>query len=581
MLPRPEYPRPQMVRDRWMNLNGEWEFEMDHGKSGRPRKRYEANGLDGKILVPFCPESKLSGIGHTDFMACVWYSRAFEVPDGWRSERVLLHFGAVDYKAEVWINGVSTGTHKGGYSSFYFDITEHLAPGTNRVTLCAEDDVRSGLQPRGKQSDKYHSYSCLYTRTTGIWQTVWLECVPQTYIGSLKYIPDPDNGCIHIEASFKGGADGCAFVASAAFGTKKMGDGNAVVTGDRANITIHLSEKHLWEPGAPNLYDLQLSLEKGGRRLDTVSSYFGLRSVKLKDRKIWINDKPVFQRLVLDQGFYPDGIYTAPTDEALKKDIEIAIGLGFNGARMHEKMFEPRYIYWADKLGFLLWGEHANWGLDITTAAGLANFLPEWMETLERDFNSPAIIGWCPFNETWDMPCKSGHGNIAQDDEVLRIVYLVTKALDKTRPVIDTSGNYHVVTDVFDIHPYEQDVAKFSAFFEPMKHGGEAFNTFPDRQTYQNQPYFVSEYGGIWWNPGQMDDKSWGYGARPATEEEFFQRYEGLTHTLLDNPHICAFCYTQLYDVEQEVNGLYTYDRKPKFDPEMIRKINTRKAAIE
>jgi hypothetical protein len=386
---------------------------------------------------------------------------------------------------------------------------------------------------------------------------------------------------VHIEASLKGASDSCVFAVSAAYDSKAAGSGRAVVTGDRVFLTLPLSQKHLWEPGAPKLYDLRLTLERDGQPVDTVASYFGLRSVKLKERKIWINDKPVFQRLVLDQGFYPDGIYTAPSDDALKNDIEIAMGLGFNGARMHEKMFEPRYIYWADRLGFLLWGEHANWGLDISTAAGLEAFLPEWMETLNRDYNSPAIIGWCPFNETWDLPCPNGHGSVAQDDEVLRIVYRVTKAMDQTRPVIDTSGNYHVETDVFDVHPYEQDVGVFSAFFEPMKHGGEAFNTFPKRQTYQNQPYFVSEYGGIWWNPGQKDEQSWGYGSRPDTEEAFFDRYEGLTNALLDNPQICAFCYTQLYDVEQEVNGLYTYQRAPKFDPERIRKINTRRAAIE
>lgn len=251
------------------------------------------------------------------------------------------------------------------------------------------------------------------------------------------------------------------------------------------------------------------------------------------------------------------------------------MALGFNGARMHQKIFEPRYIYWADKLGYLVWGEHANWGLDITTAKGLEQFLPEWLEALERDFNSPALIGWCPFNETWDRD------GTKQDNEVLRIVYLTTKAIDKTRPVIDTSGNYHVITDIFNIHDYDQDPESFAAKFESMKQGYPPYNTFPKRQQYNGTPYFVSEYGGIGWNPNQNDDKGWRYGNRPASMEEFMSRYEGLTSALLDNPRICAFCYTQLYDVEQEVNGLYTYDRKPKFDAETIRKINTRKAAIE
>lgn len=250
--------------------------------------------------------------------------------------------------------------------------------------------------------------------------------------------------------------------------------------------------------------------------------------------------------------------------------------LGFNGARMHEKVFEPRYIYWADKLGYLVWGEHANWGLDISAAEGIENFLPEWIEAVNRDFNHPSIVGWCPFNETWDR--EDGR---RQNDRVLEIVYRVTKELDKTRPVIDTSGNYHVVTDIFDIHDYEQDVEKFAAKFEPMKNGGEKYVTYPKRQKYEGQPYFVSEYGGIQWNCGVDSDFGWGYGNRPKTEEEFIERYRGLTTALLENPYICAFCYTQLYDVEQEVNGLYTYDRKPKFDVRIFREINMRPAAIE
>lgn len=573
-IPRPEYPRPQMVRNKWINLNGQWEFEIDHGNSGKERKFYEKSNLSGFITVPFCPESKLSGIENKDFMASVWYRKEIVIPGEWKKDRVLLHFGAVDYETAVWINGAPAGIHKGGYSSFTFDITKLLTPGANVVTVNAQDDLRSWNQPRGKQSSEYYSHGCDYTRTTGIWQTVWLECVPQSYISSLKYIPDPDNACVHIEGAFIGDTSGYTLDVKATFESNDVGSSKALITGKRANLTVTLTGTHLWGPGEPNLYDLEITLCKGGECIDTVTSYFGLRSVTLSDNAILINKKPVFQRLILDQGFFPDGIYTAPTDEDLKKDIELSMGLGFNGARMHEKIFEQRYIYWADKLGYIIWGEHANWGLKINTATGLENFLPEWLEALNRDYNSPAIVGWCPFNETWD-------NNGQQDDEVLRIVYNVTKALDKTRPVIDTSGNYHVVTDIFDIHDYEQDPAIFAQKFEPMKTGGEVYVNYTDRQKYEGQPYFVSEYGGIWWNPDQKDVKSWGYGNRPASEEEFLTRYEGLTKALLENPRICAFCYTQLTDVEQEVNGLYTYERKAKFDPEVIKKINTTIAAIE
>lgn len=572
-VPRPEYPRPQLVRENWINLNGCWEFEIDHGNSGKARKLYEAEKLQGKILVPFCPESKLSGVEYKDFMAAVWYRREFEVPENWTSNRILLHFGAVDYDAEVWVNGVSAGKHRGGYTSFTFDITNLVKTGKNIVTVCAEDDLRSGLQPRGKQSSEFYSHGCDYTRTTGIWQTVWLECVPKEYIVSFKCYPDPANSYLHIEALLNESMCGYSFKAEALYNNVNVGSDSATVTGNTVRLSLKLSEVHLWDVGQPELYDLYITLANNDKDIDRIKSYFGLRIVSFDDNAILINGKPVFQRLVLDQGFYPDGIYTAPTDEDLKKDIQLSLDMGFNGARLHQKVFEPRYLFWADKMGYLVWGEQGNWGLDITTSKGLERFLPEWIEAVERDFNHPAIVGWCPFNETWDL------NGTRQNDEVLRITYNVTKAIDSTRPVIDTSGNFHVVTDIFDIHDYEQNPEVFASYFEPMKNGGEVYVTFKNRQRYEGQPYFVSEYGGIWWNPG--DEAGWGYGQRPASEEEFIERYKGLTEALLNNPKICALCYTQLYDVEQEVNGLYTYGRKAKFNPEIIKAINSQKAAIE
>ncbi|MGE7823582.1 glycoside hydrolase family 2 protein [Paenibacillus sp. NPDC093718] len=574
-LPRPEYPRPQWVRPDWINLNGSWQFEIDHGKSGKERGFHEpGHDLSGTITVPFCPESKLSGVEYKDFMAAVWYKRDFTVPEEWKGS-ILLHFGAVDYETEVWINGVSVGSHRGGYTPFSFDITSHVIPGKNVITVCAEDDVRSGRQPRGKQSGRFHSHGCDYTRTTGIWQTVWLEQVPKVYMSDMKLVGDPDNGCAHLEIKINGNAAGHKLTASALYEGKAAGNASAVVSGPYVKLTIPLSEVHLWEVGQARLYDLELTLQGRDQVSDTVQSYFGLRTVMLDGMAFRINGKSVFQRLVLDQGFYPDGVYTAPSDEDLRKDIEISMGLGFNGARLHEKMFEPRFLYWADRLGYLVWGEHANWGLDITTAEGLSDFLPEWLEGMERDFNHPALIGWCPFNETWDRD------GAKQNNDVLRIVYEVTKKMDPTRPVIDTSGNFHVVTDIFDIHDYDQNPETFKQRYEPMKNGGEVYNSFPNRQQYEGQPYFISEYGGIWWNPDQKDEKSWGYGDRPTSEEAFLTRYAGLTNVLLDHPMMFGFCYTQLYDVEQEVNGLYTYDRRPKFDPDVIRRINSRKAAIE
>lgn len=575
-IPRPEYPRPDWVRPEWMNLNGEWQFEIDHGKSGKDRGYWgSAHEPSGTITVPFCPESRLSGVGYTDFMAAVWYKREFVLPKNWTAGKTLLHFGAVDYMAEVWVNGVSIGSHRGGYAPFCFDITAQLVSGPNVITVYAEDDVRSGRQPRGKQSERFYSHGCDYTRTTGIWQTVWLEQVPDTYLSNMKAVADPDNACVHLEIKVCGDAAGSTLTASALYAGADTGEVSVLVAGPNVKLTLPLSEVHLWEVGNARLYDLKLTLSRQGVQTDSVRSYFGLRTVRLDGMAFRINGKSVFQRLVLDQGFYPDGIYTAPSDEALRRDIEISMGLGFNGARLHEKMFEPRFLYWADQLGYLVWGEHANWGLDITTTEAVARFLPEWLEGMERDYNHPALIGWCPFNETWDRD------GVKQDNAVLQLIYDVTKRIDPTRPVIDTSGNFHVATDIFDLHDYDQNPETFRNRYEPMKDGGEVFNTFPERQTYGGQPYFISEYGGIWWNPQQQDEKSWGYGDRPVSEQAFIERYEGLTNVLLDHPMMFGFCYTQLYDVEQEVNGLYTYDRQPKFDPEVIRRINSRKAAIE
>ncbi|MDD3242213.1 MAG: glycoside hydrolase family 2 TIM barrel-domain containing protein [Eubacteriales bacterium] len=572
-MDRPEYPRPQFVRESWMNLNGAWQFEIDHGDSGIARKFYERDALCGVIHVPFCPESALSGVQYTDFMPAVWYRRAVTLPESWAGNRVLLHFGAVDYEAHVWVNGQKAGTHKGGYVSFALDITALLIPGENVICVCARDDVRSWRQPRGKQSDQYFSHDCDYTRTTGIWQTVWMECVSPTYLGDVRLTPDAANAALDVRAQIKGNAAGCALRVRAFYEGQAVGACESAADSAAVTARVALARRELWMPGQPKLYDLTLELVRDGEVLDTVQSYFGLRSLSWGDGALRINGKAVFQRLILDQGFYPTGIYTAPSDDELKADITRSMDMGFNGARLHQKVFEERFLYWADHLGYLVWGEMGSWGLDITTPAGLTAFLPEWLEEVKRDYSHPALVGWCPFNETWDMD------GTRQCDDVLAITYQATKQLDDSRPVIDTSGNFHVVTDVFDIHDYEQNPEVFAAHYGKDAPEGGKHNTFPARQSYGGQPYFVSEYGGIAWNP---DNKTgWGYGKGPQSGEEFLARYEGLTSALLDNPNVCAFCYTQLTDVEQELNGLYTYDRHAKFDPAFFRRVNSRKAAIE
>ena len=559
-MPRPEHPLPQWERSTWKNLNGEWDFSFDFGKSGDWEK---------KIIVPFCPESDLSGIGYKDYMDAVWYHKTVELTEVEVKGRVLLHFGAVDYDTRVWINGTEVGRHKGGYTSFTFDITAYVQAGANDIAVYAEDDLRSGKQPHGKQSGLYYSHGCEYTRTTGIWQTVWLEFVPENYVKKARFFPNVEAGTITIEAVTVG--DG-SFCAEAFYEGRRCGQAETTTAGGNVVVTLPLSEVHLWEAGAGRLYDLTITFGK-----DTVHSYFGLRNVTISGEKVLINGKSVFQRLVLDQGFYPDGIYTASTDEALENDVKLSMAAGFNGARLHEKVFEPRFLYHCDRLGYLVWGEQGNWGMDPSAPDGLKNFLPEWMEAVERDFNHPAIIGWCPFNETWDYEGRK------QDDDLLAIVYRMTKLYDTTRPCIDTSGNFHVQTDIFDVHDYEQNPEEFASHYESYaKDGILAWdNHAPRQKQIVGIPVFISEYGGIKWDVEGVNKDSWGYGDGPRTEEEFLARYKGLTDVLLDNPKMFGFCYTQLYDVEQEMNGLYTYGRKPKFDMEIIRRINSRKAAIE
>jgi len=574
-IPRPEYPRPQMVREAWLNLNGIWEFEFDPGLSGVARGLPQGRRLMREIRVPFCPESTLSGIGDLDFHPGVWYRREFTIPEAWEGQRVLLHVGAADHDARAWVNGGEAGTHRGGYTPFTFDITHLLVRGTNTVVIHARDDTRSPLQAGGKQCPDYYSRGCHYTRTTGIWQTAWLEPVPQTYIGALRLTPDLENGQVAIETEVRGRSTRGTLEARATLDNQVVGEAKAGFVGQRAYALLPLRAVMAWSPQQPTLYDLQLTLSSDEGSRDVLKSYFGLRTLALSERAILLNGRPLFQRLVLDQGFYPDGIYTAPTDEALRNDVSISQGLGFNGARLHQKVFEPRFLYWADRLGYLAWGEFPNWGLDLSRPDALEVLMPQWLEALRRDYSHPSIVGWCPFNET--------QGD--QDPEVLRNVYRVTKALDPTRPVIDTSGYVHVETDIYDVHDYQQKPEVFAATYAPFATGGEPFRNFPKLDApYGGQPYFVSEYGGIWWNPAQKDDKAWGYGgveARPRSVAEYIARYRALTETLLRHPRVCAFCYTQLYDIEQEVNGLYTYDRRPKCDPARIREINTQKAAIE
>ena len=447
-IPRNEYPRPQFVRNNWQNLNGEWQFEFDFGVSGKSRDMVNLP-YSKTIIVPFCPESKLSGIEYVDFIPAVWYRRTFNVDSDTNSKRLLMHFGAVDYHTEVFINGKSVGTHRGGYTPFEFDITKYVENGENTVVVYAIDDTRSPLQASGKQSTRYANAGCHYTRTTGIWQTVWTEVVPLSYIKNVKMTPDVDNECLHVHIDCAGDR-AYRVKAEVSYKGEFVSSCECAVNGRNiADFTLNVEDPKLWNPGAPELYDIKFTLDER----DVLESYFGMRKVEIDGLAIKINGKTVFQRLVLDQGFYPDGIITASSDQALIDDIELSMAIGFNGARLHMKVFEPRFLYHADRLGYMVWDEYPTWGYNDQDPEILCRMLPEWLEVMNRDFSSPAVIGWCPFNETSERRHPDTHTNI----------WIVTKNMDATRPVIDTSGYTHVngFTDIFDVHDYEQDPEKY------------------------------------------------------------------------------------------------------------------------
>lgn len=552
---RNAYPRPELVRDNWQNLNGEWDFEFDFGKSGKARGVLEKTSLEKKINVPFCPESKLSGIEYKDFINACWYLKSFTSCRK-KGMRTLINFEACYYYTEVYINGKYVGNHRGGYTPFSFDITDYLSDDGNMLHVYVEADARDATQPSGKQSEKYGSYGCMYTRSTGIYGTVWLEEVPDIYLRDIKLDPDTDNSALHARIKICG--EGKKSIALSAFyGGEKVGEARSVTSGNYVIMTLPLSKLFLWKIENPRLYDLKIEIASDVGT-DTVSSYFGMRKIELDKTCLKINGKHVFQRLVLDQGYYPDGIYTAPTEEALENDIIISKRFGFNGARLHERVFDRRFLYNADRMGYIVWGEYANWGFDHTRKDGLHYFLPEWMEAMERDYNHPALVGWCPFNETWDRNGRQ------QNDSLIADVYYETKRFDPVRPVIDTSGNYHVVTDIYDSHDYCQSPESFKKRYTVFAEG-EIFEKYASRESYGGEPFMLSEYGGIKW---PLKEDGWGYGEAPQTLEEFVERFTSYNNALLSNPRICGLCYTQLYDVEQESNGLYYYDRTPKFDEE-------------
>lgn len=580
---RKEYPRPQFERNDWINLNGEWSCAFDFSRSGEFKNWHESTGFDQKIRVPFCPESKLSGIGFTDFIEMMWYQREISIPAEWQDKRILLHFGGVDYKCVIYIDGKEAGGHTGGCSPFAVDLTKFVKYGSSHnLVVRVEDYTKDGIQPLGKQSPWFDSRGCSYTRTTGIWQTVWMEAVHPNGIKSCQILPDYDNGTFTFLPVFYSCARNLRFTVTLLDGSAEAA--SATITAGTSNaVTLKLENPKEWNPENPFLYDVIYRLtDEKGTVLDEVRSYAGLRKIHIEGNRCYLNNQPIFFRFVLDQGFYPDGIWTAPSDEALKRDIELSMQAGFNGARLHQKIFDERFHYWADKLGYLTWAEYPDWGMSFWQTMhpvtnpdyqrSFRNYLAEWQCIVERDRNHPSIVAWTPFNEARVPYDIEEHRRFVSD------VVDLTKRLDPSRPVNDTSGYIHAKPDLWTIHIYAQTVEILAEQAEEVP-VCMSFRKL-EENLYDGQPYIVDEYGGVRYIPEGKEPyakNSWGYNKENLSRQECEERITALTYYLVEEGRYSGYCYTQLTDIEQEENGIYCYDRSEKFDMEAIRKCFSRK----
>ena len=583
-IPRPEYPRPQFVRRDWLNLNGKWEFATDTHDQGLRRGWHDGRKLAKTINVPFAYQYPLSGVNEQGIHQCAWYARDFEVPAEWQGRDLLLHFGAVDYDSTVWVNGVEVGGNRGGHVPFSFDIAPYLKEGTNRIVVRAED-LQDGYQPRGKQAVSGLPKSCDYYCTTGIWQTVWLEPAPAFRIDELRIKPIlnvGDGDAFEIRAFLHAPALGWDVDVEIRDGDRMVAQASKENAGAAPRLLLRIPNPKRWTPDTPHLYTIHVRLRRGQEVLDEVESYGGLREVQIRDGNLLLNGEPTYLKMVLDQGYWPDGGMTAPTDDALKFDVEICKAFGFNGARKHQKVEDPRWLYWCDKLGLLVWGEMANaraWSSKAETM-----FTQEWERAVRRDYNSPSVIAWVPLNESWGVPDLSQHsGQYA----FLERVVALTRRLDPDRPVIDNDGWEHTdVTDIMAVHDYTPTKEKLLARYAdtlvtgklPEKiWGNSSLLHFVHGSEYHGQPIMLTEVGGFLMTPDLPEEKLdrlyQVYGSCHSPEELLAQ-YRDLMEGIAELKFVTGFCYTQLTDIEQEVNGLLTYDRKPKVAPEAIAEIH-------
>lgn len=570
-IPRPEYPRPSWVRDDFLNLNGTWDFAIDlYGQY-----TLENVPFNQKITVPFPPESTLSGIGETGFMEVVWYRKEVQIPERWQGKRILLHFQAVDYDAEIFIDGKTVCFHRGCFTPFTVDLGVD-PPRQFSVTVRA-CTLRDRNRARGKQSDRPENYLCCYTRVSGIWQTVWMEAVPEVFMKRSRVLPTADGFLLTVPLS----ANRRLWKVEAEVLLNGESICHASVPADAglsAVIYCVLPEdkRIYWSPENPQLYDIELTLTGAdGSIIDRASTYGGWRFISIDGMDFLLNGKKLFQKLVLDQGYYPDGIWTAPDDEALQRDIHLSMQAGFNGARLHQKVFEERFLYHADRLGYLVWGEFGDWGIDWCqeNQPDAGSYQPgispagQFLEEIERDFSHPCIIVWSALNET-HRRMINGKWSLDVVNDLIRTLFNAAKTADPSRPVLDVSGYIHRLpeSDIYDIHDYgtADEVASHLAVMDPPcqcdPNGERDFN-----ELWHGQPFFLSEIGGMAYPPPPPG--SFSYGDPPATADEFLARFRKLIAEIRRDKRVSGYCYTQLTDIFQEANGLYYFDRQAKFDP--------------
>jgi beta-galactosidase/beta-glucuronidase len=580
-----EYPRPQFERKSWMCLNGIWDFEFDDNNMGEKEHWFDQTSLQNKIKVPFVYESRASGIGITEQHENVWYHRTFRIPKLQAGKHVLLNFQGVDYRAKVWINGRLAGQHVGANTAFDMDITDYVKlDGDNQITVKAEDG-ESCYQPRGKQRWMDHNFLCWYTQSTGIWKTVWLEFVSQTRLQKVKITSDIDHACVKFEYLFHRINPSEKLILK----TQITCNGNHIqeftfaVSRETMEYTVNIIDDaitqkiFLWTPDKPDLYQVKFTLTKSGCVIDEVISYFGMRKISTGNGKIYLNNQEIYQKLVLEQGFWPETLLTPPSDEAICKEIDCIRDMGFNGVRIHQKVEDERFLYFCDQRGLLVWSEMS--AAYAFSDEAVMDFVKEWMQIVEQQYNHPSIIVWTPFNESWGIP------NVRCDprqQSFTETIYYLTKSLDPMRPVITNDGWEHTISDIITIHDYGGNARSFfekyrdeNCALQKDASSGSGRRLFADGFHYSGQPVIFSEFGGIALKEMQENAQSWGYGEKAVDAKEFIQRYAEMLSAIKDIKYVAGYCYTQLTDVQQEQNGLYTETRVAKIASDEIKKINS------